>query len=433
MVSPVLQIIGGDRQVNLQVKLDPINGKKLVITQPNYRQTSVVKAAHFAIFLDATESVDKLEQKLNCNEHEHILEISQIKPSYQNLTIILITGIGACGKQRNSGESEFTLQNRIEKALIAIANRHPGAKKALIDHKQFVEGWQHLIGEDKAYGKGGWWFNHTRGSNEFLGTQLMVNVGLPFFNLGDSAAEWQCMTGEIVNPTQMTGRYGAWLLSQIISETIQDIGRLRSHLRPHESLYSYHLGNFTGQHIEAIKKAYPGAKVEVMDIYELCPEAAPKGIQMLRGIINATVEAVKADITPTAEAIANQLGTTKSNISQTLKRYLGKGFGWLKACSQNLYRAIYRKSEQVDLTDDELWVARKYLPILAKQLEQGVANSEEILEELVDVAEAYGSKVFERILQSVPHKTALTLYRLFISALPRQSKDELREFIDSFP
>ena len=85
------------------------------------------------------------------------------------------------------------------------------------------------------------------------------------------------------------------------------------------------------------------------------------------------------------------------------------------------------------MTDDELWIAREYLPILAKQLEQGVTSSDEILEDLAKISEGYGAKAFERILQSVPPQAALTLYRLFISALPEPSKDDLRKFIDSSP
>ncbi|MGB3193079.1 MAG: CHC2 zinc finger domain-containing protein [Limnoraphis sp.] len=434
IISPILRVIGGSKKHNLQIKLDPIKDKKLIITKPNYRQASIVKSAHFAIFLDATESVDKLQQKLNCNEHEQILEIAQVPPKYENLTIILIDGIGGCGKQRESGESDFAMKNRIEKALIAISKLHPEFNKALIDHKQFVGGWQHLIGKDKSYQKSGYWFRDTRGSNNFLDTQVIANVGMPVPNFGDDAATWQCMTGEIVNPTQTSGRYGAWKFNKVSAEIIQDIGRLRSHLRPHEQLYSYHLGNFTPEHIDAIKKAYPGAKVEVMDIYELCPEAAPKGVQMLRGIIRATAEAVRDGVAPKAQAIAQSLNTTKSNISQTLKRSLGITFRWLKICSQNLYRAINRKSEQIDLpdlTDEELWIAREYLPLLAQQLEQGVSESDEILEDLASVSESFGNKAMSRILQSVPSQTALTLYRLFISVLPEASRNDLRNFIDS--
>ncbi|MGA8894002.1 MAG: hypothetical protein WB539_01700, partial [Planktothrix agardhii] len=276
----------GNKRINLRID----NGK-LIITKLSKRHRNIIKSAGLSIALDATQNKRDYALSLGISLNE-ILEVSEVKQSTPNLHIHIIKGMGRGGKQRRD-----TMQERINVAINAIAKRHQGQNIGLIDHKSAVANYQDL-GH-----KLGYWHKDTRGSNQFLNTQVMVSVGHPCPNLGQVAAEYQTLTGYFPTPDQRTGRYGGWVNRKIKAELIQDVGRLRAHLRPDEQLHSYLVADLDDDTISATRLAYPTATVIIEDIYDIAPGAASKGVQTERGIIEALWSSVKSGVVATIDDI----------------------------------------------------------------------------------------------------------------------------------
>ncbi|MCF3578291.1 hypothetical protein [Planktothrix agardhii] len=230
----------GNKRINLS-----INNGKLTITKLSKRHRNIIKGAGFSIALDATKSKQDYALSLGISSDE-ILEVSEVKQDTPNLTIHIVKGTGQGGKQRRDGK-----QDKYTIAVNAIAQRHQGQNIGVIDHKSAIDSYQDL-GH-----KLGYWYRDTRGSNQFLETQAMISIGRPCPNLGQVAAEYQTLTGFCPTPDQRTGRYGGWVNRKIKAELIQDVGRLRAHLRPDEQLHSYLVADLDDDTISALRLAYP--------------------------------------------------------------------------------------------------------------------------------------------------------------------------------
>ncbi|CAD5983542.1 hypothetical protein NO976_04346 (plasmid) [Planktothrix agardhii] len=365
----------GNKRINLRID----NGK-LIITKLSKRHRNIIKSAGLSIALDATQNKRDYALSLGISLNE-ILEVSEVKQSTPNLHIHIIKGMGRGGKQRRD-----TMQERINVAINAIAKRHQGQNIGLIDHKSAVANYQDL-GH-----KLGYWHKDTRGSNQFLNTQVMVSVGHPCPNLGQVAAEYQTLTGYFPTPDQRTGRYGGWVNRKIKAELIQDVGRLRAHLRPDEQLHSYLVADLDDDTISATRLAYPTATIIIEDIYDIAPGAASKGVQTERGIIEALWSSVKSGVVATIDTIAQAVGITKGGISKCLKDRLGIGFRVVKKSLLLLYRAINSKSKLSELDEESKYIALEYLPNVVRDFENGQITPADVVVEVVNTAKAYGHR-----------------------------------------
>ncbi|MCF3583297.1 hypothetical protein L2E76_22615 [Planktothrix agardhii 1811] len=397
----------GNKRINLRID----NGK-LIITKLSKRHRNIIKSAGLSIALDATQNKRDYALSLGISLNE-ILEVSEVKQSTPNLHIHIIKGMGRGGKQRRD-----TMQERINVAINAIAKRHQGQNIGLIDHKSAVANYQDL-GH-----KLGYWHKDTRGSNQFLNTQVMVSVGHPCPNLGQVAAEYQTLTGYFPTPDQRTGRYGGWVNRKIKAELIQDVGRLRAHLRPDEQLHSYLVADLDDDTISALRLAYPTATVIIEDIYDIAPGAASKGVQTERGIIEALWSSVKSGVVATIDDIAEQLGITKGGVSKNLKDRLGIGFREVKKSLLLLYRAINNKSKLSELDSDALYIALEYLPNVVRDFENGQITPADVVVEVVNTAKAYGRQ-FSQILSVTPIPILCKLWGAVLTFLPLKIRQEL--------
>ncbi|MEB3283084.1 MAG: hypothetical protein VKK42_29605, partial [Lyngbya sp.] len=183
--------------------------------------------------------VNEIEAKIDSlrrtHAQQHIFKVIGEDTSYKNLKITVVSGVGKCGHQRFSKgkkgklntDSEFALGNRIVNLVKAIAEQNSGKKIAVFDHKAFADNdsktvnpvdleleKQGLIHQTAAH------FRDSRRINRLTGTEVLIRVGRAIANLGELAATWQAMTGEIVNPTDLFGEYGAWVKRKIVSEDI---------------------------------------------------------------------------------------------------------------------------------------------------------------------------------------------------------------------
>ena len=398
----------GNKRINLS-----INNGKLTITKLSKRHRNIIKGAGFSIALDATKSKQDYALSLGISSDE-ILEVSEVKQDTPNLTIHIVKGTGQGGKQRRDGK-----QDKYTIAVNAIAQRHQGQNIGVIDHKSAIDSYQDL-GH-----KLGYWYRDTRGSNQFLGTQTMISVGRPCPNLGQVAAEYQTLTGYSPTPDQRTGRYGGWVNRKIKAELIQDVGRLRAHLRPTEELHCYFVADLDDDISSAIRLAYPTATVTVEDIYDIAPEAASKGVQTMRGIIEALWSSVKSGVVATIDDIAEQLGITKGGVSKNLKDRLGIGFREVKKSLLLLYRAINNKSKLSELDSDALYIAREYLPDVAQDFERGDTTPADVIFEMMTTAKAFGERQFRHILAATPITTLCKLLGAVLRFIPQKILTEL--------
>jgi hypothetical protein len=409
----LIDCLTGNKRINLR-----IDHGKLTITKLSKRHRNIIKSAGFSIALDATQNKRDYALSLGVSPGE-ILEISEIKRPTPNLTIHIIKGMGRGGKQRRD-----TMQERINIAINAIAKLHPGQKIGLIDHKSAINAY------DANSLKLGYWHKDTRGSNQFLDTQVMVSVGCPCPNLGQVAAEYQTLTGYSPTPDQRTGRYGDWVNRKIEAELIQYGGRLRAHLRPTEELHCYFVADLDDDAISAIRLAYPTATVITEDVYDIAPEAASKGVQTERGIIEALWSSVKSGVVATIDTIAQAVGITKGGISKCLKDRLGIGFRVVKKSLLLLYRAINNKSKLSELDEESKYIALEYLPNVVRDLENGQITPADVVVEMITTAKAFGERQFRHILAATPIKTLCKLLGAVLRFVPPQL---LSEFIPISP
>lgn len=402
----LIDALTGNKRISLRID----NGK-LTLTRLEKRHRKIIQSAGLAIALDATQSKSDYALSIGVSANR-IVEVKEVSRPTENLTIHIIKGLGGCGRQRRD-----TQQERIKIAVEAIAQRHQG-EVGLIDHKSVIGSYSGL--ELKT----GYWFRDTRGSNQFLKTNALISVGRPCPNLGQIASEWQCLTGWIAIPDKIAGKYGDWVRRKIASELIQDVGRLRAHLRPTETLHAYLVADLDEKAISAIRLAYPTATVLIEDVYDIAPEAASKGVQTLRGIIEAVWTAVKSNTTATIDQIADKLNLAKCTVTFTLKDRLGIGFKALKKSLVLLLEGLYSKTKLSDLNEDALYIAKEYLPQIVQDFEDGHLTAADIVVEVVNTAEA-----IPQILTAVPIPILCRLLGAVVTLLPQQIREEVRELI----
>jgi predicted XRE-type DNA-binding protein len=390
------------------------------------------------------KTVNEIETKIDSLRRTHaqqrILKVVGEEFSYSNQKITVVSGVGKCGHQRFSKgkngklntDSEFAEGNRIIKLVEAIAKLNEGKKIAVFDHKAFTDSdsktvnpvyleleKQGLIQTTAAH------FRDSRGINRLKDCQVLIKVGRAIANLGEMAAQWQAMTGQIVNPAELTGRYGEWVRDRIISEDIQEIARQRANRRPDEQLDAVLIGDYSEADIEAIANYFTGATIERVDAYDICPESARKGVQTERGIVEAVWAAVQSGLKITTSQVAEIVGVSRSRVSQVSQTLMGGGFRRLVEVLEMLFLAINSKTntlDELDLTEDELWAAREFLPAVVGDLLNGDTTPEEVAEDAIAIAQHYGSRTFERILAVTPLQT---LVKLFGSILPLLPLDDL--------
>ncbi len=411
----LIDCLTGNKRVNLRID----NGK-LIINKPAKRHRNIIKNAGFSVALDATQSKEDYALSIGVSPN-HIIEIKGVQRPTPNLHIHIINGLGKGGKQRRE-----TMQDRIKIGVTAIAQRHKGQTIGLIDHKSAMDSYQDLPQSVKR----GYWYRDTRGSNQFLNTQVMIGVGLPVPNLGQVAAEYQILTGKVVrNPECLTGHYGSWVKRKTRSELIQCIGRPRAHLRPDEDLHFYLLADLEEATLSAIRLAYPTATVTVEDVYDIAPSAAAKGVQTLRKIIKELVRALESGVDPSIDEIADKVGISKSGVSYTLKERLGIAYKALKKSLVLLLEAIKNKTELSALPDDAQWMARDYLPLVVQSLEDGQITPADVVVEVLDIPRCFGRDIGKRILAATPIPTLCKLLGAVLKFLPDQVRQELSDLI----
>ncbi|NES67016.1 MAG: hypothetical protein F6K24_18070, partial [Okeania sp. SIO2D1] len=421
-LSPILKVINGYRKVNLS-----LNKNCLTITKPWYRHQDIIKSAAVVTFLDTTQDVADLRRSLNLDKDEPILTFSSLEKDHSNLTIKFAQDFGHGSNLRRSG-SEYCETERTTALINQIAENHKDEKIGLIDYKQHA--YSHQLPDNIV--KVGHWGNDSRGSNQFLDCTAMIAIGDYTENLGALAAKWQCITAQIVTPSKLTGDYGRHVKRRRIADLEQVIGRPRATNRPDEQIVIYLPGKWTSDEISAIASRLPGVNIEQVATYDICPQAAQKGEQTERKIIDTMWELAKNGQKFTQEKIAQIVGLSRSRVSQVCTDLLPVEFVRLKKMLVLLWDTLSKtnnpKKALSELPEEIRWFVSEWLPDFPKFVQQG-ETLEEMAENIEFAVKTYG----QYILEYVSVDTIIDLIKLFMAAMPISFWEELRRQVEPIP
>lgn len=380
-------------------------GSELKIYSRDFRNTNVAQAAKSNIFLDATLSPERLASMIHSDK---IIHIQQESPSYENLTVTQVTGVGRLGNNRRESADA-----RVSAILTELSRRHPDLK--VID-------WKAKLTSDNQ----GCHFRDGRGINRFADASALVIIGIPCPNLGGLAIKYTLLKGKPADENSPDFR--AFVDEDIRAELVQEAGRLRANLRPNEELNLYIVNDYD---LSFLKAELPSAKFEQVEAFRVSPDAGDRYqrtkyaiFQVFSRLLESGAKAEKI----TQEAIASQLETSRSRISQIASEF--GGWSKLRKVLILLYKNLYSKSNNSEnLTplgqepDSTLsWLAHEYLPLLAANPDD--SPPEEVIKAVVRVIEAEGLDRFTEMLKITDTIAKMSIISYLISLFPEELMPE---------
>lgn len=300
---------------------------RLVVTQIDNYHRSICQAAKLNLFSDATANRQDLALELGIEPNE-ILIISQPIPKYDNLKIVQVTGMGNPTKDRRE-----SMQGRLDALTLEIKDRHRSVG---------------VIDKIRQQGQG-LWYADSRGSNNYQDCDAMALIGAPVPNLGSLAAHFSVLVNRQVAPTDDDPEYRAYINRQIVSETVQGIGRLRAQHRSNTPLTIYWVCEREDLPVAEIVAAYPDCQFSQVDAIDICMAAASPDRQLKVRITEAIMRLHRAG-TLTREKLAQLVDCSKSNLTHLFK-LLGENF---KQGSMVLLKALYSTIDLFKATTDEI-------------------------------------------------------------------------------
>ena len=333
-------------------------GLVLKIYSRSLRHTDIASSMKWNIYLDATLSSQMLEDMLGTDANENtanILHIKEEMPSFKNLRIVQITGMGRLSSDRRSSADE-----RVAAALLELSQRHPGI--AVIDWKSKVTNEKH-----------GYHFRDGRGVNRFKDAPTLAIVGTPTPNIGAMAIKYQLLKNKPA--IEDSPEFRIFVDEHIQSELIQEIGRLRANQRT-EEVSVYIINDYD---LVFLQSEFPDATIEQLDAFKLNPDAGDKLQRTKHAILKAFTQLVDAGADSakiTQEAISKSAEITRSRIAQIASNF--GGWTQLRKLLVLLHRSLNNKINNSEtltpLTEepdyDLLWMANEYLPILSVNIEE---------------------------------------------------------------
>jgi hypothetical protein len=401
------------------------------IHQFDSRHRDLARAFAFNIFLDGTISVDTLSLILGVPK-EHILHIETETPDYSNLEIKHILDMGNLGRDRRDSQQVRVdiLREKIVEFEVAKGNLADSVK--VIERKAFArEG-------------DGYHFRDSRGINRFSNAKALISIGVPCANIGDMSAEYSLLMKDKRMRSKLSANSALFMLnlvyhlptvdvvslipecgytvqdfidSSTIAEILQEIGRLRSHLRPDESLTFYFVGDYD---LSPVLAELPGVKYTLTEAIEVSPMCAAGeerttlmvmnavGNLISRGVIAPKQREVKAEL-----KAHSPVGKVKQGRISQLMKHFG---GWRAAVKliRNTLAAVtsrgYKPSTENSFYDEQ-WIISTYLPLIASI---AITDPVEAVKELVDIALVHGWAKFKEFLAQIEHGLQQQLVELVL-------------------
>ncbi|BDA75905.1 hypothetical protein CAL7716_100710 (plasmid) [Calothrix sp. PCC 7716] len=396
------------------------NNGVLTIHVYDGRHRDIARAAAFNIYLDGTSNIENLSLKLGV-PREHILHLETETPDYSNLEIVHIRDMGVLGRDRR--ESQLSRVEALREAIVKLEHskvNNADVKVGVIERKAFArEG-------------DGYHFRDGRGINRFSDVNALIGIGAPYANIGEMKAEYSILMkdeyvrkkGELNCNTKvlfsllcyMTTIDVASLIKPsrgyseqeyidglVGAEILQEIGRLRSHLRKDESLTYYFVGEYE---LAPIVAQLPGVKYESREAVEVSPYAAGGEQRTIMMVKNAIGNLVRCGmLCPTQKQVEAELEAhSPIKVKQARLSQLGKLFGgWrlLVELVRNALLGVKGEPCTENTFDDEEWIRDAYMPAIG---ETAKTDPVEAVRELVGIASVHGWERFRQCMSQVSHE-----------------------------
>lgn len=370
------------------------NNGVLTIHMLDRRHQDIAHAAAFNLYLDGTMPVENLSLKLGV-PREHILVLETETPDYSNLEIVHIPDMGVLGRDRR--ESQQSRVDILRDAIVKIE------QEKLLRHLNNTDNHSNKIEitpvvkvgviERKAFARSGdgYHFRDGRGVNRFSDVSALIGIGAPYANIGELKAEYSVLMKwqYTVKPLHEYSEQ-EYIDGLTVAEILQEIGRLRSHLRGNELLTYYFVGEFD---LAPVLESLPGVKYSVREAVEISPYAASGEQRTMLMVLNAIGNLIRRGIlSPTQKEVVAELEShspitcCQGRVSQLMK-CLGGWLGAIKAVSNVLAAFKNDKPCTENSFDDEEWIVLVYLPLIAQT---AITDPVEAVRELVGIAVAHG-------------------------------------------
>jgi DNA-binding transcriptional regulator YhcF (GntR family) len=384
------------------------DGNSLTITTPDHTVSRKLQRARFVLLADATANRKETSSRFGFGGN--LIEIQANPSRFEGkLRICNLTGAGNFGVDRRD-ESEHCAANRAEYLKAQFWKIHPDG--AVFDSLP------NLTGE----GLEGAFFRDSRKTNAFEGAPAILVVGKPVPNLMAMASKFTAHYGlPVEDPVgrwdfKATNkiahrRYCQWLHREVIKEAVQTLARLRAQRGQSEKLV--YTVDWPEWLVKGVLAYFADAAYETKSVHQFCPEAAPKGSQTERKVVQAIVSDLKEGIKPTINRVAEKLQVAKSTVSKAVKGLTGLDFKKSVEGFLLLLRAPDNKWKLEDLPPEAQNLA-EILRRLAINLLDGAITPDDVREA---IAEAY-------------IESGETLTEQAITALPARERRALRAIID---
>lgn len=356
---------------------------ELIATVQDGRTAAILREFGCVVLLSATADKRVLAAKLGVDPDE-IVEIRQASPKPNNLTVVNVQMPGM-----GSNEVSDACKQRQVKLLNAIRSRHEGQSVKVLANKSDI----HLPLD-------GYWFRDNRGSNEFIGTDVLVAFNTPRPNWGAIEDEYRAIFGSLEG-------FEEYYQHLIASEIVQLIGRPRANLYPDKQITIYIVG--TGLDLEFLKEY--GVKLQTVEAYQICPEAGTAAQITRWKIKEAARIIIEQGGKLTQTAIGEKIGKSQELISK-----ISQDFGGWKRLKKLLLALLqpYRDGNNFSgLSEEERWLAESYLPAV-------FAESPEVAaEQLGQLIRTQGWGRFLLIVTAASPQTQARVLGLIFQALPQ--------------
>jgi hypothetical protein len=351
---------------------------KLIITQSDDYHRSIVRSAKLNLFLDATQNREDLALELGCDPSE-ILVISQPVPTYENLTIAQVTGMGNPTKDRQA-----SMQVRLDALQQVIATKH--SQVGIIDKIKALAA--------------GLWYRDSRGTNQYKQSDALVLIGAPVPNLGALAAQYSILTNQQISPTSQDPLWRSYINRQIASETIQAIGRLRAQHQPDKQLTVYWVCERENLPIDRIRSGFPNSQSQTVAAIDLTLEAATPSQQLHHQIASYLLKHGLV----TRDALANALNISRSVITKYFHKF-GRNF---KVGSHLLLKALHSKCDLLGnppgdsvLADWEQLIVTDVVELIEATLTNPAATVSEKVEMVVAIAKPLTIRQMRSVFKAI--------------------------------
>ena len=299
IILKLLLILANVMSGSIDLKYD-----SLEVWARNDRLINILSEFKSVIYQDATGSVEDLATLLDVPMESIITCTTQESGITDNLTITHIWDFGLKGNKRNE-----ELQNRVQALTTKLINIYGKDNVGIIDWKKYLTNNPHPHKLSH--------LSDARGSNNFQDKKVVIALGVPFCNLGALRCEYEVLSGDILNIEDDNVNFAKFINQQVISDIIQEIGRLRAANRPLEQLKFYFVGDIDSKFL--IDRGY---KVEIIPTVAIAPELmTPR--QQLRFNIFEAYRTLRKDLShrPKQKDVASYLNISRQRVARICNKF----------------------------------------------------------------------------------------------------------------